>query len=378
MNRLRVVHLIDNLGFAGAERVALDMVTSLDPERFERILCVTRNIPLPAARIERLRAFEAEGGVVVQLDRRGPWDLAAWRPLVTLLRGRRPDVIHGHMIGSSVWAVAVGRLLRVPVIVAHDHGSPPEPGLRLRAVERALALGSHMVITVSRAERRRWIEMAGARPERVRVVPNAVAFAPPSTPVDLRSELGLADDAWLVGCVGHLRPEKAQVVLVEAARALRDTHPSARVLLVGPGPEREHLERAIAESGLQDRVFLLGLREDVPAIVAALDVAVLCSDREGVPLSILEYMQAARPIVATRVGGVPEVIGDGEQGLLVAPRDSAALAAAIGRLLDDRPLALRLGERALERAHAEFDPSAVIRQVEALYAGLVAEAQRRS
>jgi glycosyltransferase involved in cell wall biosynthesis len=282
------------------------------------------------------------------------------------------------MTGSSTWAVVFGRLLRLPAIVVHDHGTPPEPDRRLRRLQQLFARGSHAIVTVSEADRRRWIETTGADPDCVRVIPNAVTMPPAPRPVDLRAELGLAPGTPLVGCVGLLRAEKAQIVLVEAAARLRETHPELHVVLVGDGPEQAALEAAIAARGLQDRVLLLGLREDVPGLLGSLDVAVCCSDREGIPLSVLEYMETARPIVATRVGGLPELIEDGVHGVLVAPRDPAALAGAIAGLLGDPAAAAALGARARERSEREFDPAAVVRRLEALYDELLAGAQLRS
>lgn len=378
MIRPRVVHLIDNLGYGGAERVALELVTSIDRERYAPLLCITRSITVPPARMERLREFRAAGGEVLQLDRSRALDATAWRPLLADLRTHPAHVIHGHMTGSSTWAVVLGRLLRFPAIVVHDHGSPPAPDRRLRVVQRALARGSHAIIAVSEADRQRWIQTTGVDPGRVRVIPNAVSVTPAPVPTDLRAELGLAPGTPLIGCVGLLRKEKAQIVLVEAAARLRDTHPDARVVLIGYGPEREALQSAIAQHGLGDRVLLLGLREDVSALLGGFDVTVCCSDREGIPLSVLEYMGTARPIVATRVGGLPELIDHEVHGLLVRPRDPGALADAIGRLLDDRALAAALGEQARERRAREFDPATVVRRLEGLYDELLAGVQLRS
>ena len=156
-------------------------------------------------------------------------------------------------------------------------------------------------------------------------------------------------------------------MLVEAAARLRETHPEAQVLIAGEGPERAGLEALRERLGVDGAVRLLGVRNDVPDILAALDVAVCCSDFEGGPLSVMEYMGAGLPVVATRVGGLPELVKDGETGVLVEPRDPAALAAAIGELLDDPGRRDRLGAAGRELRSSEYDIDVWVRRLEDLY-----------
>jgi glycosyltransferase involved in cell wall biosynthesis len=150
-----------------------------------------------------------------------------------------------------------------------------------------------------------------------------------------------------------------------------------QVIVAGEGSDRPRLERRIRELDLERTVRLLGRREDIPDVLASLDVAVCCSDREGSPLSVMEYMAAELPIVATRVGGVPDLIDDGVHGLLVPPRDAVALAGAIERLLDDEALRRRLATSAHERQEREFVLAAAVRRTEELYEKLFAASRRR-
>jgi glycosyltransferase involved in cell wall biosynthesis len=181
--------------------------------------------------------------------------------------------------------------------------------------------------------------------------------------------------------VGTLRPEKAYDVLIRAAAALRQRFPAVRVLIVGGadrrGPEiRPGLEALIESLGLGDTVTLLGRRSDAIDLIAAFDVAVLCSDREGSPISVLEYMQAARPVVATRVGGIPDQVIDGETGFLVPAQDPDALARRVGDLLADPVRARAMGEAGRNRRAAEFSMDAMTRRVESMYDELYAAAAR--
>ena len=313
--RLGVVVLVDRLVHGGAERLAADLAARLDSERFATTLCVSRwtdpaHVRAPEVP-ERLRAAaEAAGVQFLGLARRGSWDIAAWRPLVRLLRSGKVQVIHGHMFGSNVWAVVLGRLTGVPVVVAHEHSWAFSGSRRRRLLDRHLIARGSVVL-----------------------VPNGIAARAPDPSRDVRRELGIALDAPVVGSVGTLRAEKRFDVLVRAAAELVARRPEARVLIAGDGPERARLEALVAELGLSRSVRLLGAREDVPDVLAALDVAVNCSDFEGTPLSVLEYMEAALPVVATRVGGLVHLLEDGVHGLLVPRRDPAALAEALDALM---------------------------------------------
>jgi glycosyltransferase involved in cell wall biosynthesis len=177
----------------------------------------------------------------------------------------------------------------------------------------------------------------------------------------------------LVGAVCGLRPQKALDVLVRAAAQLREELPDVRVAIVGDGPERSRLEGLVAELGLVDTVRLVGAwpPAEVPDFVAALDVAVSSSDFEGTPLAVMEYMAAAKPVVATAVGGIPDLLEDGVHGLLVPPRDPAALARGIAELLHDPARRRALGERARERQRRELDFDVTVRRLEELYVTLV-------
>jgi glycosyltransferase involved in cell wall biosynthesis len=169
-----------------------------------------------------------------------------------------------------------------------------------------------------------------------------------------------------VGTIGTLRAQKALDVFVAAVAKLKEDHPDLRALVAGGG-DSGPLELDARRLGVEDRVFFLGRRDDVPDVLASLDVVLSSSDYEGSPLALMEAMEAARPIAATAVGGVTDLIDEGVHGLLVPPRDPAALARAADRLLRDRPAARAMGERARERRGREFDLDVTVRTLEDLY-----------
>lgn len=374
--KVHVLTLIDRPGASGgAEKLALDIATSLDPTRFRSTLCASRfgtATELAEGEHQALERLGEAGVGFLSLGRHRRGEIRPWRRLIAYLRREHVDVIHSHMFGSNVWGTLIGRVACVPVVVAHEHTWSFDGKPLRRILDRELiARFSDAFVAVSQEDRRKMIEVEGIPPEWIRFIANGIAPSAPTPGRDLRAELGIGAGP-LIGAVGTLRAQKAYDVLIRAVARLRADHPDLRLLIAGNGRERPRLQELVDELGLTDVVLLLGRRLDVPDILAALDVAVNASDFEGSPLSLMEYMEAGLPIVATRVGGVPDLIEDGVHGLLVEPRDPVALSTAIHELLTDRDRASALGARARERRRREFDLDAMIHNIEALYEELLA------
>jgi glycosyltransferase involved in cell wall biosynthesis len=374
---LRVVVMVESVTgprAGGAEHVAARTAIHLNRARFEPMLCTTRMIAPSGPLLDELRDANV---TVLQLRRERRLDIMAWRPLVDRLVRDRVDILHSHMFGANVWGTILGRLTRVPVVIAHEHSWTFEGQPMRRLLDRELiGRGATAFVAVSAEDRQKMIEIEGVPEAKVHVLPNGIQPLRPPSGKDVRAELGIAADAPLVGSVGELHPQKAFDLLFAAAAELRDRFPNLQVIVAGEGSDRTRLERRIRELDLEHTVRLLGRREDIPDVLASLDIAVCCSDREGSPLSVMEYMASELPIVATRVGGVPDLIDDGMHGLLVPPRDAAALANALGRLLDDEALRRRLAANAHERQEREFVLSAAVRRTEELYEELFAASRR--
>jgi glycosyltransferase involved in cell wall biosynthesis len=360
--RLRVVTLTDSLsGSGGAEKLAAEVTLRLDAQRFERVFCSSRG----HADDRYVEAFRAAGIQLLLLDRRRRVDLAAWLPLLRALRGA--DILHTHKFESNVWGAAWGSLLRVPVIVAHEHtwsyqGKPLRRFLDREIVARAASA----FVMVSREDERRAHDIEGVDRSRMIYMPNGVESLVASG-ASVREELGIPAAAPVVGTVAVLRPQKALHNLIRAAAFLRGEVPDLRVLVAGDGPERQRLAELVSALDLDETVHLLGRRSDVADVVATFDVAVTCSDFEGSPLSVMEYMSAGKPVVATRVGGVPDLIEDGVHGRLVEPGSPRPLADAIGELLRDPARRSELGRNAFERQRREFSIEQTVERFERLY-----------
>ena len=374
MRKLRVLTLVDKPTVTGgAERLAAVVAMKLDPARFESVLCASRQTDEPLLD----RELEEAGIGVLALGRRSTLDLLAWRPLVSLLRDG-VDVVHAHMFGSNVWGTVLGRLSGVPVVVAHEHTWSFQGRPLRRFLDRELvARWADVFVAVSGEDRRKMIEVEGVDPAKIRLIPNGIPSPANGAGADVRTELGIEPSAPVLGVVCELRAQKALEVLFEAAALLLAEFPTLKVLVAGDGPERARLEEGARRLGVANTVLFLGIRRDVPAVLAAVDVAVLSSDYEGSPLSVMEYMAAAKPVVSTRVGGVPELVKDDVHGLLVEPRDPEALAEAVARLLRDPALAKRLGAVGRKRQQREFSLEAMVRRIEDLYEELWLASGRR-
>lgn len=375
-DRIRVLILVDHPTLAGGgERLAVQTAARLDPDRFETTLCATRWNPREEKRLlvaPALAELRAAGVAFFALSRRSAADLRPWPELLRQLRRRRIDVLHAHKFGSNVWGAALGRLAGVPVIICHEHtwsyvGRP----LRRMLDRQLIARASDAFLAVSNEDRRRMVQVEGIDPRDVLVMPNGISPARPGDR-DIRAELGIAPDAPVIGTVGRLFRQKAPHVLIQATAILVRQFPELQVLMVGDGPERSRVETLAHSLGITGAVRLLGLRGDVPDILAALDIAVSPSDWEGSPLSVIEYMAAGLPTVATAVGGVPDLIIDGVHGRLVPPSEPLALADAVAELLRTPQLAEEMGRRARERQRREFGLEALVSRLERLYSELVA------
>jgi glycosyltransferase involved in cell wall biosynthesis len=372
---LRVLTVVDLPGTTGgAERFAHELTIHLDRSRFEPAICVTRwdRAPEHEPALAELREAEVP---FIGLERRSRYDVRPWWRLTRRMREWGVDVVHAHKFGSNVWGSLLAPRMGASVFIAHEQtwSWQGEPVRRL-IDRRLIAHRADAFVAVSRADQRRMTEIEKVPPSKTRLIHNGIAFEPSAdSPAEVRARLGLDPDQSVIGVVAKLRRQKALDVLLRAVALAREQIPSLTALLVGgpappEGDEEERLLRSLAgELGLADHVRFLGDRPDVPDLLAALDVAVLSSDYEGTPLSVMEYMAAGKPVVATRVGGVPEVVEDGVTGVLVEPRDPAALAAAVVGLVSDGERAVRMGEAGRERQRREFSIEAATGKAEALY-----------
>jgi glycosyltransferase involved in cell wall biosynthesis len=352
-------------GGGGAEVFTVGLASALPPERFDVRVCAVREAE--GFPVELL----AEAGIPCFCLERSGHGLAPFRRLHKYLREEGIDVLHTHMFGSNVWGTVVGRLARVPVIVAQEHTWSYQ-GQPMRKLLDGQLIGRFATrfVAVSEADRRRMISIEKVKPHKTEVIPAALVTRDHRTGHDARAELGIPADAPVVGTVASMRKQKAQDVLVDAFVQVLPSHPDAHLLFVGDGECRAEIEEHVRRRGVVERAHFTGNRPDVPDLIAAFDVSALSSDFEGTPLFVFESMALGKPVVATAVGGLAEVIEDGRSGVLVPPQNPAALGAALEDLLRDPARREAIGAGGRERVK-EFTIERAAERWAALYEELL-------
>ena len=362
--RPRVLQLLATGGTGGAQESVIALLAQLDRSRFE-----VEAISLADGRsFQRIR----ELGIRVTVFRPQN-DESTFRELVAHIRHRKIDLLHAHLFRAELLGTRAARAAGTPVVVATGHSSrvrSPADVAALAAVTPSidrLIVPSAAIAAKVRAEGRGAAEIT--------IVPNGVdldRFSPHRSSQDMaafRDALGIPPDAFLIGVVARLEPEKGHRYLLEALPAILQAVPSAWLLLVGEGSQTDALRGQARSLPLpaRQRVVFAGFQTDVGALTQAVDVAVMPSLREAQGLALLEAMAAGRPVVATAVGGIPETIRDGMDGLLVPPADPSALTAALIRLACDPGLRDRLAASGRRRVEDRFSVTASVRQVEVIY-----------
>ncbi|MFN8525923.1 MAG: glycosyltransferase [Chloroflexota bacterium] len=371
----RVMYFTDSEGYGGAERALLILLEGLDRERWSPSL-VCHDSPGLARVVDAARSLDVRVLLVppMPLGLRG----AARLPSLWRVLGReRPSVFHAHL----TWPLGCKQALlgaiaaRIPAVFATLQLFVDAPYTRWTGVQqRWIARGLTRYIVVSAEVARRVHAAFGIDPGRLAVVHNAVPILERSDNATAAARTPFPENGNrpVVFTAARLDPQKGLDYLIGAAALV----PEAMFLVAGDGPERGRLDALVQDRGLSGRVKLLGHRDDVPDLLARCDVFVLPSLYEGLPLSVLEAMAAARPVVATAVGGTDEAVADGETGLLVPARDSEALASGIRRILGAPALARRLAAAGRERVEREFSATAMVAQVTGLYESALAPGGR--
>ena len=382
--KVPVLRIFSRLNVGGPSIHVVLLTAGLDSARYDTTLVIGREGEREGSFMEYARGHGVSPVVLQTLGReiRPLRDFLSFLSLCRLMMRVRPHVVHTH----TAKAGALGRLAALatgaPVVVHTFHGTVfsgyfGDAGSRLYGfVERLLARWTDVVIAVSPASAEELRRQKLAPRRSIETIPLGLEldrYAGSAPSKGLRSELGFDPTDKLVGFVGRLVAIKDVRTLLEALRLLRFSLPSARLVLVGDGPERERLESSARELGIEASVLFLGFRSDLERIYPELDVVINSSRNEGTPVALIEVMAAGIPVVATEVGGTPDVLEHGALGELVPPNDPTKLAAAIGRSLDRGERGTRKTALARERAVQRYSSARLCRDIEALYSALLAE-----
>jgi glycosyltransferase involved in cell wall biosynthesis len=376
--RARVLRLFSRLNIGGPSLHVILLSQGLRPFGYDTRLVIGRESPregnMLALAAERDVACETMSGLGREIAPLS--DLRALFGLVRLMRAWRPAIVHTHTAKAGVLGRLAARAARVPTVVHTFHGhvlrgyfSPPKEKL-FRGLEAFLARAADALVAVSESVKRDLVELRVAPAPKIRVIPLGLelgALAGTLPRGTLRREAGIPDDAPLVGIVGRLVAIKDVPSFLSAARRVRERRPDARFAIVGDGEERAALEQQTTALGLAGAVHFFGWRRDLAAVYGDLDVVVNSSLNEGTPVALIEALAAARPVVATAVGGTPDLVGRDERGLLVPPGEPEALAAAVVAVLEGSEASRGRAQAGREHVLAQHSSERLFHDMDALY-----------
>lgn len=367
MAKTKVLHVIKGLGRGGAEQLLVSAAPYGDASRFEYEVAYV--LPHKDALVSALR----DAGITVHCLGEGggkTWPLRLRR----LVKERGIDIVHTHSPQTAALArLALGRRSRF-IHTEHNVWECYRPTtywanmLTLARNQMVFAVSDDVGRSIRYPAWLRWLPMPQVRTLYHGLDPKQTAAWKGFEGV--REEFGIAPDAPLIGTVGNFRPEKGQKYLIEAMSEVAARVPGVRLMMVGIGGLEQQMRAQVRQAGLDDVVVFAGFREDAVRLMSAFDVFALSSLQEGLPIAFLEAMTLGRPVVVTDAGGMPEVVRDGVEGLVVPKGDGAALAAGLVRMLGDADARRRMGEASRERA-AEFDIRETVKRMEAVYADLM-------
>ncbi len=371
---VRVLHVITSLDMGGAQKHLLALVKGLRRKGHVADVAFFKNPTL-------VHSFEETGATVYDLSTRATFSPMLLPKIAGILHRGGYQVVHTHLLKADCYGTLAGVLAGTPVRIASKHNDERAllnpvvaivHGLISRLNHRVTVLSDYVgqyVASVGRVDERRLTRVYYGLPP---TAPSA------KTRESLRAELGIPGDAPLAASVGRLTEQKGLIYLLEAMALVRQRLPEARLLVVGDSQDgRDEYKRQILELrnhlGLSEAVIFTGVRDDVPDIMAAADLFVMASLWEGFGLVFLEAMAAGKPVVATRVSAVPEVVEDGRTGLLVPPKDPKALADAMSTMLTDVERARQMGEAGLIRLRERFTEDRMVNEVEQIYIDLLSQ-----
>jgi glycosyltransferase involved in cell wall biosynthesis len=380
-DRIRVMKFFTEFAIGGMERQVLNIGKGLDRSRFDIRFAIFNKGG------ELLAECETHSWVVDEYKIRRLYGVATMKQQIAFgksLRQERTQILHTYGFYPNVFAIPAARLAGVPVII----GAIQDIGdiwtfWQHKVQKQCLRLADHIVVNAEAIKRD--LLRRGYDADRLSVIPNGTdceRFRLPGDGEAVRREWNIPPGVPVVGVLARLMRIKGQEVFLRAAALIASKNPDVRFVIVGDNsfnPEyKAELKQLAGRLGLEDRVVFTGFRMDVPDLLAALSVAVSPSlGLEGMSNSILESMAAGVPVVATRVGGTPEIVEDGVSGLLVAPGDPEALAAAIYRLLQDKTMAKQLGETGRRRVFGRYSLEQAVASTERLYGDLLLRARQK-
>jgi glycosyltransferase involved in cell wall biosynthesis len=358
MNKNKIVHIITSLNFGGAERMLFDLARGLKDSGLEvSVVTVVGGGPL-------VSDFEETGVPVKIFRKKGKIGFRVVWKIWRFLRRERPAIVHTHLFGGDTWGRIAAILARVPVIVSTEHNTNLDEGGFKRFVKKFLSLFTKRIVAVSEAVKKYSITVDRIKEKKIEVILNGIP---------LGNFLEIPEKRFgsppVIGVIGRLEKQKGHEYLFEALNVLKAV--PWTLWVVGDGSLKNNLERLAKDLDLRERIIFLGARRNIPELLSQIDIFVMPSLWEGLGLALLEAAAAAKPIVASNVGGVPEIIKDGETGILVLPKNVKSLADGLEHVLLGAAEAKEMGVRARKFVSEKYGVERMVGDYEKLYRDLL-------
>jgi len=368
---LNILHIMTRLPVGGVENQLLSVLRNYDRSKYSPLVCCLSDKGQIGEEIER------NGVEVVCLNKLGHrFDRSIVRDIAKLITDRNINVVRTHQYHANLYGRLAAHKAGVPCVVASIHNTyTRDKKYHRRLINWFLARYTDRIVAVSGNVRDDILTYDHIPPDKVEVIHNGVD-------IDIfsyqngkgkRSEIGIPEDALVIGTVGRLAEAKGQRHILKALAVLKDTFPLIRLLIAGDGPLRKELEDYAETLGIKQNVLFLGMRRDIPALLSAMDIFVLPSLWEGLPNALLEAMAASRPIIAADIPAFKGIIDSKDVGILIPPGDSAALAEALRLLLEDTSLREAMGRNARQKCSSRFDIKSVVGAYTGLFEAILRE-----
>ena len=365
-HKIRVLHLITSLEVGGAQHGLLLGLPRFNPEKYEHIVCSLMD------RMQMAEQFRQSGIEVHSLGINRKTDISGAIRLHSLLKRVRVDILHTYLLHSNIIGRIIGRLVGVPTIIGSER-TIGQAGLWQRTLTKLTNPLADAVEVNSQAGADAIEQDLGVPKEKIELVRSGLdlnAYSTTAVRPETRDVLNLSQDHHLVLYIGRLRPVKGVEYGLRAFAIASSRHPNLHMALAGEGEQLGYLQQLVAHLDIPHRVTFLGIRRDLPNLLAASDSVLIPSLTEGFPRTAIEAMAAGKPIVATDVGGTSEAITNGKTGILVPPKDINAMANALGELIVDVNLQTRLGKAGMQHAQQNYPIENYVKRLDGLYSRL--------
>jgi len=386
--RTKIVRIIARLNIGGPALHVVNLNKGLSSDRFESLLVTGSPNPGEGSMLDYAQENDVHPLEISQMVGEAslrPRDFKALLKLYRILRVERPQIVHTHTAKAGFLGRLAAQMAGVPVIIHTYHGHVlngyygPATSWLLKMMERGLARITDRLVAVSELVKEDLIAYRIAPAEKISVIPLGFDLEPffncRSLRGQFRSELGLGPDIRLVGILGRIAPIKNHRLFLESAARIVEQDSTVRFVIVGDGILKSEMEGYAQDLHISEQVIFTGWRRDLPRIYADLDVLVVSSNNEGTPVSAIEAMASGCPVVATRVGGLPDIIKEGETGYLVSARQPQPLAGAIVRVIENAQAAEQMGRSGRLSVKEKFSLDRLVSDTEALYEKLLGPKQ---